>query len=129
MKIDTFMRKQLWKIYTTEELLKERRKELRNNLTSAEATLWIYLQRSQLEGRKFRRQHSIANYIVDFYCPTEKLAIELDGEQHYTSEGIKYDARRTAFLECYGIRVIRFENMDVLTNLEFVLERICAAFK
>jgi very-short-patch-repair endonuclease len=110
------------------KFLKDRRKELRNNLTSAEATLWIQLQKKQLHGRKFRRQHSIGNYIVDFYCPSENLAIELDGEQHYTSEGIVYDTRRTEFLNSKGIRVIRFENSEILFGLEVVLEKICACF-
>ncbi len=62
--------------------LEERRKALRKSLTSAEATLWKYLQKSQLKGRKFRRQHSIKNFIVDFYCAKEKLIIELDGAYH-----------------------------------------------
>ena len=62
--------------------LKDNRKALRNNLTSAEATLWNHLKQKQLQGRKFRRQHSILNYIVDFYCPKEKLIIELDGANH-----------------------------------------------
>jgi very-short-patch-repair endonuclease len=84
--------------------LKERRKELRSNLTLAEATLWIHLQKKQLYGRKFGRQHSIGNYIVDFYCPSENLAIELDGEQHYTSEVIIYDTRRTEYLNSKGIK-------------------------
>jgi very-short-patch-repair endonuclease len=108
--------------------LKERRKELRSNLTSAEATLWIHLQRKQLHGRKFRRQHSIGNYIVDFYCPSEKLAVELDGEQHYTSEGLAYDARRTEYLALQGVRVIRFENSEILYGLELALEKISACF-
>ena len=64
--------------------LKERRKHLRNNGTSAEATLWTLLSKSQLDGRKFRRQHSINSFIVDFYCPSEKLVIELNGEHHFT---------------------------------------------
>ena len=108
--------------------LKERRKELRNNLTSAEATIWIHLQRKQLGGRKFRRQHSIGNYIVDFYCPSEKLIIELDGEQHYTSEGLVYDARRTEYLNSKGYRVIRFENSEIFYGLELVLEKISGCF-
>jgi very-short-patch-repair endonuclease len=68
--------------------LKPFRKKLRNNSTSAEATLWTYLKNRQLEGRKFRRQHSIGNYIADFYCPEEQLVIELDGEGHFWEEGI-----------------------------------------
>lgn len=67
--------------------LKPFRKKLRNNSTSAEATLWTYLQKSQLENRKFRRQNSLGNFIADFYCPSEKLVIELDGEDHFWEPG------------------------------------------
>jgi very-short-patch-repair endonuclease len=68
--------------------LTEKRKALRNNLTSAEATLWLCLKNKQLEGKRFRRQFSIGNYIVDFYCPEQKLAIELDGQGHFTVQGL-----------------------------------------
>lgn len=109
--------------------IKERRQELRNNLTPAEATLWKALRRSQLEGRKFRRQHSIGKFILDFYCPEERLAVELDGAHHFTSAGQESDAERTTFLnECY-ITVLRFENKDVFENMESVLETIKAHFK
>lgn len=83
--------------------LKTFRCKLRNNLKPAEAKLWTYLQRKQLDGRKFRRQHSIGNYIVDFYCPSERLAIELDGQGHYTPAGQEYDTERTMFLNQFGI--------------------------
>ena len=69
--------------------LKGKRKFLRNNSASAEAMLWLLLKGKQLEGRKFRRQHSVGNYVLDFYCPSEKLAVELDGEPHFTDEGSK----------------------------------------
>ena len=104
--------------------LKENRRTLRNNSTSAEATLWLSLKEKQLEGRKFRRQFSIENYIVDFYCPSEKLAIELDGADHYTSAGYEYDQERTKVLESHGIKVLRFENVEVFKALENVLETI-----
>ena len=108
--------------------LKERRRELRNNLTPAEATLWRFLSRSQL-GKKFRRQHSVGPYILDFYCPSEKLAVELDGAHHFTSAGQEYDQIRTAFLEQFNIRVIRFENDEVFKSTEAVLEKIKSSFK
>lgn len=104
--------------------LKQFRKELRNNSTAAEATLWNFLKAKQLEGRKFRRQHSVENYILDFYCPAEKLAIELDGAGHYTSAGYEYDLERTEALKSHGIKVIRFENRAVFENLEAVLKEI-----
>ena len=105
-------------------VLKENRKALRKNLTRAEATLWKFLKAKQLEGRKFRRQFSVENYILDFYCPAEKLAIELDGAGHFTSAGYDYDQERTKFLGNHGIKVIRFENVKVFKALESVLEEI-----
>ncbi|MES2516248.1 MAG: DUF559 domain-containing protein [Bacteroidota bacterium] len=108
--------------------LKTNRKNLRNNVTSAEAGLWKLLQGKKLEGRKFRRQHSVGNYILDFYCPSERIAIELDGAGHYTEEGIKKDELRTLFLNECGIRVIRFENKLVFEKIEWVLEEISRSF-
>jgi very-short-patch-repair endonuclease len=102
------------------------RKDLRNNLTSAEATLWKYLKGSQL-GKKFRRQHSAGNYIIDFYCATERIAIELDGKNHFTEDGMKYDEVRTFYLNSLNIKVLRFENVRVFQELDKVLEEIKAA--
>jgi|SRR5688572_24062776 len=107
--------------------LKEIRKELRNNPTPAEAALWKFLQKNKL-GKKFRRQHSVGNYVLDFYCPEERLAIELDGQYHYTSSGLAYDEERTAYLNAQGIRVIRFENDEVFKSTEAVLETIKSHF-
>ena len=109
--------------------LEERRKKLRKNLTSAEATLWKHLQRKQLGGRKFRRQHSIENFIVDFYCPKEKLIIELDGTYHLDFAQQNYDLERTNRLEILGFKVLRFENKLVFEDIEFVLEEISSHFK
>jgi len=108
--------------------LKQFRKDLRNNLTSAEATLWKAIQRSQLEGRKFRRQHSVGNYILDFYCPKENLAVELDGQEHFTASGSERDFVRDEYLKTLNIRVLRFENKIVFDNLEGVLEEIKSNF-
>lgn len=105
------------------KLLETYRKRLRNNSTSAEATLWKYLKGKQL-GKKFRRQHSVGNYIVDFYCATERVAIELDGEKHFTKEGMTYDAKRTEYLNGLNIKVVRFENVRVFEDLEGVLREI-----
>ncbi|WP_019946495.1 endonuclease domain-containing protein [Hymenobacter aerophilus] len=107
---------------------KDQRRELRNNLTPAEASLWTYLQRSQLNGRKFRRQHSIGPYIVDFYCPAEKLVVELDGAGHYDVVGNARDVERTRYLEAQGLRVVRFENKDFWSHPESILTAIKAAF-
>ncbi len=108
--------------------LKGRRKELRNSLTPAEAKLWSLLKDSRLENRKFRRQHSVGPYILDFYCPAEKLCIEMDGEGHYTEAGFEYDPARTEFLNSLNIRVLRFENKMVFENPEGVYEEIKGAF-
>ncbi|SDB21689.1 Very-short-patch-repair endonuclease [Flavobacteriaceae bacterium MAR_2010_188] len=107
---------------------KEYRKNLRNNLTSAEATLWKYLQNKKLKGRKFRRQHSINNFIVDFYCPQEKLIIELDGAGHLDFAQQNYDAERTAILEKLGHYILRFENKMVFEEIDYVLEEISRKF-
>ena len=104
------------------------RRKLRNSGTTAEAELWKYISNKKLEGRKFRRQHSVGNYILDFYCPAEKLAIELDGEDHYWQEGIDKDLKKELFLQVHSIRVLRFEIKWVFQDLEYVLKAIVAAF-
>ena len=109
--------------------LKNRRKELRNNPTQAEAFLWGYLKGSKLDGRKFRRQVSIRSFIVDFYCPEENLVVELDGDPHFNEEVKKYDENRTKKISEEGIKVIRFENQEVLLNLNSVLSEIKRHFK
>lgn len=108
--------------------LKPYRKALRNDGTSAEATLWKSLQKRLLGGRKFRRQHSIGNFIVDFFCYEEKLAIELDGSIHKDPLVAKNDDRKTEYLKSNGIKVIRFENRAVFENLDAVLEMIRSSF-
>ncbi|MGE5420107.1 MAG: endonuclease domain-containing protein [Chloroflexota bacterium] len=100
------------------------RSALRNKSTSAEAALWILLKSRKVEGRKFRRQHSIGKYIVDFYCPTEKLIIELDGEPHGDAVQIQNDTIRDKYLESLGLTVLRFENRFIFQEPEFILEEI-----
>jgi very-short-patch-repair endonuclease len=100
------------------------RTKLRRRLTPAEASLWKALKGSQLEGRKFRRQHSVGDYVLDFYCPEERLAIELDGEVHRSDNAKEYDAIRREFLETHGIKVLRFENFLVFEEREFVLNTV-----
>ena len=104
--------------------MEPRRKELRRNLTPAEAALWKSLQRSQVCGKKFRRQHSVGHYILDFYCADCRLAVELDGQGHFTSMTSEYDYRREEYLKRLNIRVLRFENRLVFENLEGVLRTI-----
>jgi very-short-patch-repair endonuclease len=109
--------------------LEKFRKRLRNGSTPAECRLWIKIKNRKLGGRKFRRQHSVGNFILDFYCPEEKLGIELDGQQHYTPEGKRKDKWREAIIASYGIRIIRFENRLVFKDLEYVLSEIKKCFK
>jgi very-short-patch-repair endonuclease len=104
------------------------RRTLRSNLTPTEALLWKALQRSQLAGRKFRRQHGIGPYIVDFYCAAEKLVIELDGAGHFTASGEAQDAERDTYLGSLGLRVLRFENRLIVQHVESALTVIEAAF-
>lgn len=108
--------------------LNDYRSALRKNLTPAEATLWKSLKGKQLKGRKFIRQHSICNFIVDFYCPTEKLIVELDGQVHFNAMAAQHDFERTQQLNELGYTVIRFENKLVFENLEGVLEQITLNF-
>src|SRR5262245_39614405 len=84
------------------------RRNLRNSLTPVEAILWKNLQGRKLSGKKFRRQFSIGRYIVDFYCPESRLAVELDGAPHFTDKGGEHDVERTAYLQASGVRVLRF---------------------
>ena len=109
--------------------LGEFRRELRKNLTPAEATFWKIVKNSRFEGRKFVRQHSVGNYILDFYCPSEKLAVELDGARHYSAAGAAEDIERKKYLESGGIRVVRFENREVFEETEWMLNVIRANFR
>ena len=108
--------------------LKNFRKELRNNATISEKRLWKALKKSQLDGRKFRRQHSIGNYIVDFYCPKESLIIEIDGAVHNNTVNQEHDFKRTLYLESLNNKIIRFKNDEIKNSLELVLERIKMEF-
>jgi very-short-patch-repair endonuclease len=100
------------------------RSSLRKNLTSAEASLWNLLKNRQVSGCKFRRQHSIGNYIVDFCCPSEMLIIELDGNVHGGSQQIVKDEVRDDYLNKLGFTVLRFENRFVFQDPEFVIYEI-----
>jgi type I restriction enzyme M protein len=106
-----------------EYLLKNAR-ELRKNQTDAESLIWDLVRDRQIANCKFRRQHPVGPYILDFYCHEKKLAIELDGGQHNTGHGIDRDHQRTRFLNEQGISVLRFWNNDVSQNTEAVLETI-----
>ncbi len=100
--------------------LKKKRKNLRSNMPSPEVYLWNRIRNKQVLNIKFRRQYSINNYIVDFYSPELKLAIELDGNSHFTDGAIKNDLQRTKYIESLGIKVVRYFNNDILNNIEGV---------
>ena len=106
----------------TKIMLKKFQKKLRTCQTDAESRLWFHLRSRRFQGWKFRRQHALQGYIVDFVCLERKLVIELDGGQHVDQEA--YDHHRTQILESEGFKVIRFWNNDVLNNLKGVLETI-----
>ncbi len=104
-------------------IFRQRRKDLRNNATAQETILWEGLKKSGL-GFKFQRQHSIGPYIVDFYCPTKKLVIEVDGSSHTDKDAKLYDADRTNYFEILGLKVLRFWNSEVDADPERVFDKI-----
>ncbi|MCU6434839.1 endonuclease domain-containing protein [Undibacterium sp. Jales W-56] len=104
------------------EDLKTWAREMRRQMPDAEALLWQLIRNRRLANAKFRRQHPVGRYILDFYSVETKLAIELDGGQH--AEAIAYDQRRDEFLASQGIRVLRFWNNQMLRETESVLEVI-----
>jgi very-short-patch-repair endonuclease len=103
---------------------KEKRRLLRNNLTRAEVILWSRLQRKQILGYKFRRQFSVGSYVIDFYCPELKLAIEIDGTSPFKEEIEKYDHHRQESIEKLGISFLRFTNNDIYKNLNGIVQVI-----
>ena len=104
--------------------LKTIRKHLRSHSTPAECVLWRLLKGSQIEGLKFRRQHSIGNYVLDFYCPSLQLAIELDGGIHQDMFVHQKDEDKERFVNDNGITIMRFSNEVVFNDIEYIKRRI-----
>lgn len=104
--------------------LRDRRKELRHTMPDAEIIMWSRLNRRQMLGHKFRRQYSVGSYVLDFYCPELKLAIEIDGDTHFRNGADEYDKVRQEEIEQYGIKFLRFMNTEVYHNLNGVLHTI-----
>ncbi|MFC5581795.1 endonuclease domain-containing protein [Rhodanobacter terrae] len=102
---------------------RQQARDLRKGATKAEQRLWLHLRAGRLGGMKFRRQHPIPPYVVDFYCEAAKLVVELDGSQHNEDA----DAPRTRYLESFGIKVLRYWDNEVLQQTEAVLESILSA--
>jgi very-short-patch-repair endonuclease len=103
------------------------RRQLRRASTDAELVLWYHLRDRRLAGIKFRRQHPFGRFILDFFCEERRLAVELDGGQHFDAAKQRYDERRSAFIREYGITVIRFSNDQVMRERWAVLEEIARA--
>ena len=104
--------------------LKQRRRELRRNQTDAEKVFWSQVRNRQFNGMRFFRQYSLGPYILDFYCPTVKLAVELDRGQHNQSKNREYDTFRSEYLKAHGIEVIRFWDNEVLLDIQGVLNKL-----
>ena len=102
--------------------VKPKRQHLRNNMPVAEVLLWSKIRAKQLLGHKFRRQYSVNEYILDFYCPQLKLGIEIDGDSHFREGAQLYDAKRQEYIESFGIKIVRYLNTDIYDNLNGVLE-------
>ena len=100
------------------------KRQLRSNMTGPETRLWSRLRARQLQGLKFRRQHGIGPYIVDFYCPERSLVIEVDGDSHADADQVVKDRQREQYLQSLGLRIIRYINDDILKNLDGVLENL-----
>ena len=107
--------------------LTPRAQELRKNQTKEENLLWYRFLRKY--PHRFRRQYVIGNYIADFFCHRAKLVVELDGSQHYASQEMDYDLKRTSYLESQGLKVLRFTNLDVLRQFDAVCAAIDQAVK
>ena len=107
--------------------LKTKARSLRAGLTDAEQRLWGRLRGKQILGIQFYRQKPIGNYIVDFYAPTARLVIEVDGAQHLDAAQARYDRRRSEYLEKLGLKVLRFDDRQVLLEPESVVQVIFCA--
>ena len=103
---------------------KQSRRALRKDMPRAEVLLWSKLRDRQLSGLKLRRQYSVGPYVIDYYCPAARLAVEVDGDSHFGKEAERRDARRQAYVESFGIRFVRCTNLDVYENIEGVLQEI-----
>ncbi len=106
----------------TRDLLIEQARLMRQNPTRAESVLWQHLRKEKLDGSKFRRQHIIHTFIVDFYCPTGKLIVEVDGAVHQNQ--VEYDQVREEYLKAAGYHMLRFKNDEILDDIEHVLDVI-----
>jgi imidazole glycerol-phosphate synthase subunit HisF len=105
--------------YGADVIVFQNAKRLRNNLTSSEKKLWEQLSHNKL-GVRFKAQHPISNFIVDFYCHSAKVIIEIDGDSHFAQEALENDSNRTEELERLGLKVIRFTNEQIRYSKAFM---------
>ena len=105
--------------------LKNTARTLRKNMGDSELKLWSRIRRKQIFGLQFYRQRPIGNYIVDFYCPKAELVLEVDGLQHMNKLAIQKDKYRGSYLKQQGVKVLRFDNLQVLKQLDAVVEKVC----
>ena len=117
------MQKENFYFGASEEIIR-RVRLLRKSMTFAESLLWMCLKKKQIQGIRFRRQHPIRNFIVDFYCHSANLVIEIDGGVHQEEEQKERDENRTVDLKNLGLTIIRFSNSEVISDLDKVLKEI-----
>ena len=112
------------KYLSNNKILKDRRREQRKSQTPAEKLMWLYLRGKKLSDFHFVRQYSLGPYILDFYCPRIKLAIEIDGPIHDSSGAVVYDKEREAYLRGQSVKIVRFRNEEVISNTKVVIKRL-----
>ena len=109
---------------------KEKRRILRKNTTAAEKIIWTYIRRKQILNERFLRQFSIEFYVLDFYCPRLKLAVEIDGDSHFVDEdAVNYDKERQEYIESLAIQFLRFRNAEVFSDNDSVVNAITQKVK
>ncbi len=112
------------KMYQYKAKLKNTARTLRKNMTDSELKLWSRIRRKQISGLQFYRQRPIGDYIVDFYCPKAELVLEVDGVQHMNRLAMQKDKYRDSYLKQQGVKVLRFDNLQILKQLDAVIEKI-----
>jgi very-short-patch-repair endonuclease len=111
------------KVYNKKKYQK-RRRALRNNMPKSEVILWSKLKNRQMHGERFLRQYGVDQYVIDFYCPRLKIAIEIDGDSHFMKNAEYRDKVRQEYIERYRIKFLRYTNVDVIDNIDGVCQHI-----
>lgn len=112
----------------TKKFEQEKRRHLRTNMTPSEKIVWTHLRKKQL-GYRFLRQYSVDHFVIDFYCPELKLAVEIDGDVHEVPENKEYDKDRQKYIEGFGIKFIRIKNEEIFGNADLAFEKIVSAIE